>query len=400
MVKTENLLLGIFAVIAMVAVGYIFFGTDDEPQQAQCPPGYALANGACYPIKTEGGGGGAAATPGQAGIVIQAVNAKDTDSHTGNINFKLKSSTAGTGITSKLLLLKKSEAVFTDGKFDEQATRYKVMRILANTGRSGLIGYDGNTPADNSVSSGTWAVSTSGKVDDEYLVFTYVDTSPAKAENASTAKIIKLDSWQEGTDTWSASVVGGGGSAEWTLYNYPYYDWVDLSNNPKKGYDQANSGNSGTPQTITWYGNASVEGEQLYDTSILVNSPTNFSGKMTKLVVSDNYGHSAELNSFKLASSSDISIAAGNVPAPTLNYNTYVLCGDFGCTLPDSLVSLRSSTDRNRLTFSMYTTTYDTQMNVTVYGLINAHAKRQADAFVFVSPFEIGLNTGTTSAYW
>lgn len=341
-------------------------------------------------------------TPSTGEITVVTKKAKDTDTHTGNLNIKLKSAVDGTGVTSYGLLLDKSEAILNnDGTLNKQETKYRLMDTLNLYSNGGLKGYDGSSPQDVSPSTGTWTWSVNGKVGDEFLLFTYVDKTPAKAENASTVELLKLDTWQTGDSTWSASIIGKSGSA-WNLYNYPYYDWMDNANNPKLGYDYGNGGTAGTVQTITWYGNASVQGEKLIDAALLLNAPQNFTGKFQKLTVSDKNGKSVVFNRLKLASGvPGIDVTSGDVTSPTLNYNTYVFCtsGDI-CSLPDDLDTLRTSNDRRRLTFSMDTTTYSTQMNVTVYGLINAHAKTTTESFLFVNPFEIGLSTGSTIAYW
>lgn len=328
-------------------------------------------------------------------VTVQA--APDTDVHTGIANFKLGSSTGGTGVTSKMLVLDKSEGVYdSNGVFLERDTNFKIRDTLNNLDKAGLKAPDGKTPQDVSPTTGTWAPTITGVVGDRVIIYTYQDTSAAKAENASTAKLVQLRTWSKGTDTWTVALMGTTASNAWNLINYAYYDWMDSSNTARAGIDFGNAGTAGTTQTIRWYANASVDGEACIDCALFVNAPSNFTGKFKKLTVSDKKGHSAAFTSLKLASGvSGIDVVSGDVPSPTLNYNTYFLG-----YMPDSLVSLRTSVDRNELTFAMETTTYSTQMNVTVYGMQNSHALSTTDSFPFVNPFEVGMSTGSTIAYW
>lgn len=354
----------IVAIVAIVAVAALIFGTDD----VQTPSAPATIG-----IKQPGQSGQNVAP---ASVVVQAAATPITPS-TGTINFRLSSSlgTTPTGTSSNLLLLDKSYAVTTNGKFDEEATRFKIMKEIADTSVTSLLYYTG-TAKTLTHSSGIWSDTITGVPGDSGIAYSYYDTTPTVGvDNRSYSKMFTLSKFNSPTGEWFATL--NDGRDRWTLNNYADYNWTDTTQTIKVNYTLGDGGTAASNQVATWQTIAAVQGEELSDGAIFVMAPDNFTSKFKDLTITARAIKSGSTSSVKftnlpLASIAPdtLSITSQGLPSrPSANDNLR-----FVGYIPREFNTLRTSSDKNQLTWTMTTDTYGSDVTVTFYIVQNAHA--------------------------
>lgn len=344
--------------------------------------------------------------------VAPAIGAVATE-RSAELELFLKAQNGGTGVASSVLLLNPLEyAVDKDGKsvmangkligtFDPLETRYKVMKIhnKESTGNlAGLMGFGGGTPSIISVASGEWSEpQLTAKLNDLVLVYTYSDASPAAGENASTANLLKLINVEESPPKWVAQTVDG--NRKWDLKNYGTYDWYDDTDTIRENRTYGDGGSADSNVVIEWKSRATNTGEECVDCYVYLEAPTNFTGKFTKLTVSDKYGHSKQFDSLAKAENygnDDPRGIAATVlsAAATNNYHYYI--GNLR-----GLVTENKASEKGELTWKMEVSdTYGTDVTVTYRVVQNGGAiKTTNTVFAIADQFDVQFSDGSTSGY-
>lgn len=361
MTKEMDNIVKIIAIVAVLGFAIWLFG-DDGGQSSTAP--------ATIEIKQPG----QAAQP--ASIVVQAASTPITPS-TGTINFRLSSSmgTTPSGTSSNLLLLDKSYAVMKDGKFDEELTRYKILKAIADTSVTSLKYFTG-TAKTLTHSSGVWSDTITGVPGDSGIAFSYYDTTPTVGtDNSSYAKMFTLSRFNSPTGEWFATL--NDGRDRWTLNNYADYNWTDTTQTIKINYTLGDGGTAASNQVITWQTISNAQGEECVDCAVFVMAPDNYTSKFKDLTITARAIKSGSTSSEKytllrLASISqdNIPITSGTLPSrPDANNNLY-----FIGYIPSNFDTLRTSSDKNQLTWTLTTDTYGADVSITFYILQNAHA--------------------------
>ncbi len=362
MTKDNSNIKSIVAIVAVVAIAYMFFGTGEQSPSAP----------ATIEIKQPGQSGQNIAP---ASVVVQAASTPITPS-TGTINFRLSSSTGGTpsGTSSNLLLLSDIYAVKTNGQFDEDATRFKIMKEIADKGVTSLKYFTG-TSKTLTHSSGIWSDTITGVPSKNGIAFSYYDNTPYDLENRSYSKMFTLSKYNSPTGEWFATLNDGGD--RWTLNNYGYYNWTDTTQTVKANYTIGDGGTAASNKVITWQTLANVQGEECVDCAVFVMAPDNYTSKF----------HDLTITARSIKSGSESSVKFTNLPlasiAPdTLSITSQILpsrpsASDnlrFVGYIPSNFDTLRTSSDANQLTWTLTTDTYGSDVTATFYIVQNARA--------------------------
>ncbi len=394
MAKQDNTIKTVVALVAVVAVAYILFGTGVQTPAAP----------ATIEIKQPGG----QAAP--ATVVVQPASTPITPS-TGTINFRLSSSmgTTPSGTSSNLLLLDKSYAIFTNGKFDELATKYKIMKQIADTSVTSLKYFTG-TANTLTHSSGIWSDTITGVPGDSGIAYSYYDTGPAYGENNTYAKMFTLSKYNAPTGEWFATM--NDGKDRWSLYNYARYNFTDTTQAAKFNYTYGDGGSADSNQVITWQTLAVTQGDECVDCAIFVMAPDNFTSKFKDLTLTaratkDGGQSSVKFTNLPLASIAPdtLSIVSNVLPSrPSANDNLR-----FVGYIPSNFDTLRTSSDKNQVTWSLTTDTYGTPVQLQWYIVQNAHALGTTTGAFYttiITParisetgFTVTLGTGTTTGF-
>lgn len=326
-----------------------------------------------------------------------AVSAQETS---GELELFLKNAIGGTGVSSKVLLLDPTvHAKYDkDGKFDPVATRYSIMEIHYNKGLDGLTSVNGGTAKDISVSSGEWSeTQLKGKIGDKVLIYTYVDTSPAAGENASTAHLLTLINYKDTVDKWVFQDENG--DTAWNLYGYASYDMYDGTDTTADSLTYGDGGSADANTVNTWYSRSSQLGEKCVDCYVYLKAPSNITGKFKSLSISDKSGKSVKFTTLSKAEN-----FAGDDPrgiAGTLltaaNYSDYYwyYVGDIS-----SLNTLYDAGDKNRLTWELTTDTYGKDIIVTFAVIENAKALISNNGgFTIADDIDFRYSDGSSSGY-
>lgn len=314
----------------------------------------------------------------------------------GELELFLRAGNGGTGSQSKVVLLDSSYAKFDkDGKFDEDATRYGIMAPHYNKGLTSLMAFPGGgTPKEISASSGEWSepqlVASKG---DKFVVYTFEDTSPAAADNVTTAHLMELKSFDVGNSKWVAQDTDS--KSYWNIYDYGSYDWYDGTDTIKNGYVYDDSASADTGVIITWYSRASINDAMLVDGAVYIAAPSNFTGKFKSLSVTDKMGHNKKFTSLTKAENyggtDPINIASTVLTAAPTNWNYYYV-GALG----KDMMTLNTETDNNRLSWELESDSYGSNVTVNVSMVMNAGAISSSNgAFEIADNFEVQLGEST-----
>lgn len=308
--------------------------------------------------------------------------AKDTDSHRGTISLALLSATGSTGQASNVLFLDESYAIYKDTAktvFDSEATRLALMKTISDYGVSSLKSFASpdSAPSNNTVASGTWSETVTKKVGDKGLIYTSQGHTTYEQQNATSVRLFTMDSFNPGTDVWTITLNGGGD--KWNLRNYADYNFVDNAYAIKTNYTLNDGGSQLTAQTWNFYSNASAQGEDCFDCAVFVIAPTNITGKFNSLTLTaaglkPGYTGSTSEKFTTLrpaAGVPEVAISYSLLPAKnTANDEIYFLG-----FIPDRLLTERSSSDQNRLSWEWKSNTFGADRNmVTIYIVQNAHS--------------------------
>lgn len=368
--KSGNNLITPIALLAVIVIGGMLLFGGQAPAPGGAPALPSLP-------------GAQPATPAQANLNV------------GELELFLKSATGITaGADSSLILLDKN----AHWKGSEDATRYDLMRIHYDKGLDGMTSMTGGTPKAITASSGEWSeAGLSARIGDEFVVYTYKDTSPASTENKSTAKLLKLVDFYRETGKWVAQTADG--KASWNLYNYGDYDFFDGTDSEKNFYTYGDSGSADSNKVISWYTRANAQGEECVDCSVYIDAPSNYTSKFKSLTLTDKFGHSVKYTTMSKAENfagDDSRGIASTVlsAAQTNNYHYYI--GD----IPKDFVTLYTSADANRLTWELNTDTYGTNVTVKFNVVQNAKAAISNNGpFTITDDFVVELSTNTTSTF-
>lgn len=387
----------IIAVAALLVVAVLGLAWLSQPTEVRQEVEQAQA-------QWQGGAGDQAAAPPAVAVATE---------RSAELELFLRAQNGGTGVSSSVLLLdpseyavdKDSKSVMTNGKltgtFDPLQTRYKVMQIhnKETTGNlAGLKGFGGGTPAIISVSSGEWSEpQLTAKLNDYVLVYTYHDASPAAGDNASTANLLKLINVEESPPKWVAQTVDG--NRKWDLKAYATYDWYDDTDTIRENRTYGDGGTADSNVPLTWYSRATNQGEECVDGYIYLEAPTNFTGKFTKLTISDKYGHSKEITSLAKAENygndDPRGIAATVLSAAgTNNYHYYV--GNLR-----GLVTENKASEKGELTWRMEVSdTYGTDVTVVFRVVQNGGALKTTNTdFAIADQFDVQFSDGSSSGF-
>lgn len=391
----DTMLIRIVAIVAVVGITYMLFG---------------------------GGGGQQAPTleikqPGQIGsqpatVVVQPAATPITAS-TGTINFRLSSSmgTTPSGTSSNLLLLDKSYAIMMNGVYDEQATKYKIMKEIADSSVTSLKYYTG-TANTLTHSSGIWTDTITGKPGDSGIAFTYQDTGPAMTENQSYAKMFTLAKYNSPTGEWFATL--NDGSDRWALYNHASYNVTDTTQTAKYNYTLGDSGTAAANQVITWQTLSTKQGDECVDCAIFLMAPDNYTSKFKDLTITARAIKSGTTSSVKFTN-----LPLASIAPDTLSVTSQVLpsrpsANDnlrFIGYIPSNFNTLRTSSDKNQLTWTLTTDTYGASgpVQVSFYIVQNAHALDTTTGAFYTtitnparlseSGFPVTLGTGASTGF-
>lgn len=380
----DKMLIKIVAIVAVFGIAYMLFGGGGQTSTTPT-----------FEIKQPG----QAAQP--ATVVVQAA-ATPAVSSTGTLNFRLSSSTGATptGTSSNMLLLEKSYAVMSNGVYDEQATRFKIMKDIQDNGVSSLKYYTG-TPKTLTHSSGIWSDTITGKAGDAGIVFTYYDTTPYDMENSSYAKMFTLSKYNSPTGEWFATL--NDGRDRWSLYNYGYYNWTDTTQTVKLNYTIGDSASAAANQVATWQTIATTEGQECVDCAIFLMAPDNYTSKFKDLTITARAIKSGTISSVKFTN-----LPLASIAPDTLSITSQVLpsrpsANDnlrFVGYIPDNFQTLRTSNDKNQLTWTLTSDTYGADVSVTFYVVQNAHALGTSNgAFQSILGFPVQFSNGATTGF-
>ena len=392
MAKTNwtPLLIGI--IVLMVAVFAISqLGGDEETYTPPPPPPPAQ-------------------TPLPVGVVptvapANIVSAKPLNS--GAFDLYLKAMNGGTGTTSNVILLDpKKHAYDVDGvlsvvslkPFNEARTKYEIMKVHYNLGLDGLTSINGGTPKALTPTSGLWEeAQLSARVGDQLIVFTYLDTTPARNENISTVKLMTLTDFYRETGKWVAQTSQG--ETAWNLFQYADYQWVDGSDSNATAYTYGDSGTAASNAVMTWYTRAWAIGEKCNDCGIFVNATTNFTSKFKSLVINDKFGHSAKFTTLTKAGNfggDDPRGIAANILNTASDPRAWYWVG----YIPDDFMTTYTTGDKNRVSWELTSDTYGS--NVTMQFAIVQNAKALISnngPFVIRNYFALKFANTATSAW-
>lgn len=383
--------------IAVIVLGGMWY-LSSEPSSKDLTTGAVEQTGA-----GTGGEAGAAGTGGTGGAVAPAPATGALNS--GELELFLKDMRGNNGGTSYVLLLDpKVHALDADGAkvadskkpVDLSKTRYNIMQIHYNKGLDGLTSINGGTPKAISAASGEWSeTQLTGKIGDQVLVYTYVDTTPAAGENASTVDLMTLSDFYRETGKWVAQDAQS--KTAWDLYNYATYDWYDGTDTNVNNYTIADSGTAASNQVVTWYSRASQQGEYCVDCSIYLKMPTNYSSKFKSLVVTDKFGHSAKYAvQGKAENFAGYKSLAATILATASDPYSWYYMGD----IPADMVTLYTAGDKNRLTWELTTDTYGSNMTITFNMVQNAKAEISNNGpFTIADDMPIKFSNGATSEF-
>lgn len=393
MAKQDSTIIKIVAIVAMVGIVYMLFGTGGQTPSAP----------ATIEIKQPG----QAAQP--ATVVVQPASTPVTPS-TGTINFRLSSSmgTTPSGTSSNLLLLDKSYAVMTNGVYDESATRFKIMKEIADKSVTALLYYTG-TAKTITHSSGIWTDTITGVPGDSGIAFSYYDTTPAYGDNSSHAKMFTLSKFNSPTGEWFATL--NDGKDRWSLYNYGRYNYTDTTQTTKVNYTIGDSGTAASNQVATWQTMSTIQGDECVDCAIFVMCPDNYTSKFKDLTITARAIKSGSTSSVKFTSlplasiaPDMLSITSQVLPSrPSANDNLR-----FVGYIPSNFDTLRTSSDKNQLTWTLTTDTYGADVTVTFYIVQNAHALSTSNGAFYVSTvnpdtltdgFPVQLSNGASTGF-
>ncbi len=312
--------------------------------------------------------------------------------NTGELELMLLDSQGLTGTASKVLLLDPvTHAKYNaNGAFDKSLTRYNIMKTHYDKGLDGLTGFGGGTPKDITVSSGEWSEpQLSGKKGDKVLVYTYVDTSPAATENISSAELMTLADFYRETGKWVAQTPEG--TVKWNLYSYATYDWRDGTDTNVNNYSLADAASALSNQVITWYSRSGVKGEMVPDGAIYLKAPSNYTAKFRSLTLTDKFGHSKKYTGLSKAENFD-STDPRSVASTVLSSATSPWSWYFIGYLPDDMVTLYTSGDKNRVTWELETDTYGSNVTVTFNLVQNARGLSSNNApFIIADEFDVAF---------
>lgn len=353
----------IIAIVAVFGLAIYLFG--DNGQTPSAP--------ATIEIKQPGQG---SQQVSPATVVVQPASTPVTAS-TGTLNFRLSSSmgTTPSGTSSNMLLLDKSYAVMTDGKYDEEATRFKIMKEIESSDVAALKYFTG-TAKTLTHSSGVWSDTITGVPGEQGIAFTYYDTAPTYSENRTYAKLFTLSKYNSPTGEWFATL--NDGKDRWTLYNHARYNFTDATQAAKLNYTYGDGGSADSNVVITWQTIALTQGDECVDCAIFVMAPDNYTSKFKDLTItaravkSSSGPSSAKFTNLPLASISPdtISITSTTLPSrPSANDNMR-----FIGYIPANFDTRRTASDKNQLTWTLTTDTYGTPVKLYFYVLQNSHA--------------------------
>lgn len=392
----------IVKIIAIVAVfGFAIYLFGDGGQSPSAP--------ATIEIKQPG-------QPAQqvapATVVVQPASTPITPS-TGTINFRLASSmgTTPSGTSSNLLLLDKSYAVMTNGKYDELATKYKIMKQIADTSVTSLKYFTG-TAKTLTHSSGIWSDTITGVPGDQGIAYSYYDTAPAYSDNNSYAKMFTLSKFNAPTGEWFATL--NDGKDRWSLYNYGRYNFTDTNQANKYNYTYGDGGSADSNVVITWQTMATTQGDECVDCAIFLMAPDNYTAYFKDLTISARAtkgegASSVKFTNLPLASIAPdtLSIVSNALPSrPSANDNLR-----FVGYIPTNFDTLRTSSDKNQLTWTLTTDTYGASgpVQVSFFIVQNAHALGTTTGAFYTTlrnpqrigdiGFPVTLGTGSSQAF-
>jgi hypothetical protein len=358
----SNTIKWIVGIVAVVAIFYMFGVFNPAPAGQTTatitPPGTT-------PV-----------SPPATTVVVQGVSQPNVPV-TGTLNFRLSSSmgTTPAGTSSNLLLLDSSYAVMTGGQFDELATKSNIKKQIADKGVSSLKYYTG-TAKIITHSSGIWSDTITGIPGvSTGIAYSYYDVNPAPGENASSAKLFTLNKYNAPTGEWFATL--NDGRDRWTLFNYASYNVTDTTATPRDNYTIGDTGTPLMSQTVSWQTNASKQGEGCIDCAIFAMTPDNFTSRFHDLTITarsttDNGISSVKFTNLPLASSAPDTISITSQVLPTsADSNSHMR---FIGYIPANFDTIRTSSDRNQLTWTLTTDTYGARVGINFYIVQNAHA--------------------------
>ncbi|MFA4870930.1 MAG: hypothetical protein WC623_22215 [Pedobacter sp.] len=385
-------LLKILAIVAVVLVGYWMF---TAPSSTPTPTTGSLLSGQISP---QGG------EPVRNTVIVQQAAAPVSMTPvTGTITLKPLSATGASGVTSNMVLLDQSYAVYNErGAFDEQATRYKIMKQIADYGVSTLKSYAGGQPAILTPSSGAWSQSITGAIGDKFVVFTAVgaslNTAPAKEINASTAKLATITDFNRATENFFVTL--NDGKSTWSLFDYAAYNFTDTTFQDRTNYTVGDGGTAAVSQTVTFYSNATATGAGCFDCAIYMKADKNYTSKFKDLVISARAVKpgSTEPSSVKFTSLrvGDTDLAAQVLPSANTTEAVY-----FVGYIPDNFDTVRTASDKNHLTWTLTTDTYGSDEYVRLYIVHNARAMGTTNGIFDADPeiMEIQLSNSASSGF-
>ncbi len=314
---------------------------------------------------------------------------------TGTLSLKPLSSGGSAGTTSSMLMLAESNAVYNNGVFDERATRYKIMKQIADYDIGTLKSFNGGQPAVLSASSGAWSQTITAKVGDKLVAYTYADSTPASGENASTAKLITITDFNRATENFFA--VTNDGKPTWDLYNYATYNFSDTTFTKRDNYTIGDGGSALVSQTATWYSNSTAVGQGCFDCAIYMISDKNYTAKFKDITITARAVKNGATSSVKFSTPrvASTDLAASVLPATTVSQEVY-----FIGYIPDGFDTVRTSVDKNHLTWTLTTDTYGTDETVTFYIVENSHALGTTNGiFKQADPMVVQLSNGGSTGF-
>lgn len=396
MTKEDNTVKYILGIVALVAIAYMFgFIPGNTPTTNTLPTPPPLP--------------GQAPTQGQqAPATLYVQPAPTTPSlQTGTLTLKPTSADSTGGKTASMLFLSPTYAVYSNGVYDEQATRYNIMKAFADKGAIGLLSVNNNAPTIQSVSSNAWSETVNAKVGDKLIAFTFTASGntykkSVNPDNITTAKLLKLTDYNAPNQVWSSEFVGGG-APNWQIPMHANYTFVDDKGVLQIAYSVGDNAAVALNQQIPFFIQGATVGEDCADCGLFLIMPKNFTTKFKDVTISPRSleaGCQTDCGAVKWTTLQDPAAAGVSVASSLISGNatTFQDTVFYLGTIPSGWNTQRTSADRNQITGTLTTDTYGTPVNGTMYVIQNVHAPTTTyGAFVGGNWYNIRLTTNPTS---